>query len=198
MAAAAILATSLAIPAPVPTRRQLPYDVGHGKPRPLFAPWRMEYIRSLHKPGGEGCFLCDAADAATDEDRRQRLVLWQTDLVVVLINRYPYTNGHLLIAPKAHQAEMEDLTPDEHLDLARQTTEATKLLKRAVSAQGFNIGINLGRCAGAGVPGHLHQHVVPRWAGDVNFMHVVGETHVVPEAISQFVPRAGAGARGSG
>jgi ATP adenylyltransferase len=145
----------------------------------------MDYIRSLHQPGGEGCFLCDAANAATDEDRRARLVLWQTEHSVVLINRFPYTNGHLLVAPRAHKPELEDLTDPERLDLTIQSTEAVRLLKRAVSAQGFNVGINLGRCAGAGVPGHLHQHVVPRWAGDVNFMHVVGETHVVPEAMSQ-------------
>ena len=153
--------------------------------RALYAPWRMEYIRSLHKPAAEGCFICEAAAASEDADRRGRLVLWQTDHAVVLLNRYPYTNGHLLIAPRAHKPELEDLTDEERLDLAKQTTEAVRLLKRAVSAQGFNIGINLGRIAGAGVPGHLHQHVVPRWAGDINFMHVVGEVSVVPEAMSQ-------------
>ena len=151
----------------------------------LYAPWRMDYIRSLHQPGGEGCFLCDAAAASNDQLRRERLVLWQTDQTVVLMNRFPYTNGHLLIAPRVHQPELEDLGAPEKLDLMEQTMEAVRLLKRAVSAQGFNIGINLGRCAGAGVPGHLHQHVVPRWAGDVNFMGVVGEVQVVPEAISR-------------
>jgi ATP adenylyltransferase len=151
----------------------------------LFAPWRMDYIRSLHKPGPEACFLCDAAAASDDEQRRQRLVLWQTDLAVVLINRYPYTNGHLLVAPRSHKSDLEELAHDEQLDIALQATQAVRLLKRAVSAQGFNIGLNLGRCAGAGVPGHLHYHVVPRWAGDVNFMHVVGETQIVPEAMSQ-------------
>ena len=153
--------------------------------RALYAPWRMDYIRSLHQPGGDGCFLCDAANADTEEARRARLVLWRTDYSVVLINRFHYTNGHLLIAPRAHKPELEELTGPERLDLTDQTAEAVRLLKRAVSAQGFNVGINLGRCAGAGVPGHLHQHVVPRWAGDVNFMHVVGETHVIPEATSQ-------------
>jgi ATP adenylyltransferase len=156
----------------------------------LYAPWRMDYIRSLSKPDkdrppGEECFLCAAAAAGTDEERRSRLVLWQTDLSVVMLNRFPYTNGHLLVLPRAHKSDLEELSDDERLDLLRQTTEAVRLLKRAVSAQGFNIGINLGRCAGAGVPGHLHQHVVPRWAGDVNFMHVVGETRIVPEAMSQ-------------
>jgi ATP adenylyltransferase len=151
----------------------------------LFAPWRMDYIRSLHKPGGTSCFLCEAAAAENETQARERVVLWQTAHSVVLMNRYPYTNGHLLVAPRAHKADLEELLPEEKIDLVEQTTEAVRLLKRAVSAQGFNIGINLGRCAGAGVPGHLHQHVVPRWAGDVNFMSVVGEVQVVPEAVSQ-------------
>jgi ATP adenylyltransferase len=145
----------------------------------------MDYIRSLEKPAPGVCFLCDAASAADEAQRRQRLVLWQTPHCVVVINRYPYTNGHLLIAPRAHKADLEELTGDESQDLATQTIEAVRLLKLAVSAQGFNIGINVGRCAGAGVPGHLHQHVVPRWAGDVNFIKVVGETHIVPQAMSQ-------------
>src|SRR5690348_475776 len=151
----------------------------------LQAPWRMDYIRSLHGGGGERCFLCEAAGAASDSELRERFVLWQSDQSVVLMNLFPYTNGHLLIAPRRHIPEPEDLSSEEKLDLMEQTAQAVRLLRRAVSAQGFNIGINLGRCAGAGVPGHLHQHVVPRWAGDVNFMGVVGEVQVVPEAISQ-------------
>jgi ATP adenylyltransferase len=145
----------------------------------------MDYIKTLGHKGlaQEGkCFLCEAASAADAATRRQLLVLWQTEWVVVLINRFPYANGHLLVAPIAHKPEMEELTEAELTDIARQTTEGVRLLKRAISAQGFNIGINLGRVAGAGVPGHLHQHIVPRWGGDVNFMHVVGETSVVPQA----------------
>src|SRR5689334_11467625 len=152
---------------------------------PLYAPWRMDYIRSIDKPTSEECFLCQAAKATTDEQKRERLVLWTSDLSVVLINRYPYTNGHLLIAPRSHTPDLELLSAEEQADLMVQTTEAVKLLKRAVSAQGFNTGINLGRSAGAGVPGHLHQHVVPRWAGDTNFMHVVGEVSIIPEANSR-------------
>ena len=152
---------------------------------PLYAPWRMDYIRSIDKPEASACFLCDAAKAETEEERRSRLVLWRTDHSVALINRFPYTNGHLLIAPKAHKAEMEDLTEDELFDLEVQTVAAIRLLRRAISPQGFNVGINLGRCAGAGVPGHLHQHVVPRWAGDTNFMTVVADVRVVPQAMEQ-------------
>lgn len=154
----------------------------------LFAPWRMEYIRSIDKPAtsGSGCFLCDAAGCGDDpQQRRQRVVLWTTPLSIVVMNLYPYTNGHLLIAPRAHKAELEELTPDEMLDMQRQTAVGVSLLKRALSAQGFNIGINIGRCAGAGLPGHIHQHVVPRWSGDVNFMDVLGEVRIVPQAMSQ-------------
>ena len=151
----------------------------------LYAPWRMEYLRSLDKTRNEECFLCLAAKASTDEEKRKRLVLWTTPLSVVVINKFPYSNGHILVSPIAHKAEMEELTADELLDLSRQTVDVIKLLKHAVSAQGFNIGINLGRCAGAGLPGHVHQHVVPRWAGDVNFMSVVGEVRVVPQAMEQ-------------
>jgi ATP adenylyltransferase len=152
----------------------------------LHAPWRMEYIRSLEKPEGGNCFICDAVAASGDSgQRRQRLVLWDSRYSVVILNRYPYTNGHLLVACKAHKAEMEQLDADELADLQVQTVRALEVLKRALSPQGFNIGINLGRCAGAGLPGHLHQHVVPRWGGDTNFMSVVGEVRIVPQAVSQ-------------
>jgi ATP adenylyltransferase len=153
--------------------------------RPLNAPWRMDYIRSLEKSSDSECFLCAAAAATTDTEKRDRLVLWSSQHCVVLINRYPYTNGHLLIAPKAHIAELEQLPEDVANDLTKQSTRGLMLLKRAISPQGFNLGINLGRCAGAGLPGHIHQHVVPRWGGDTNFMSVVGEVRVVPQAMSQ-------------
>ena len=153
--------------------------------RPLYAPWRMDYIRSLDKPDAGKCFLCEAAAAMSDKEKADRLVLWTTPQTIVLINRYPYTNGHLLIAPKEHIADLELLADDVATDLHRQTARAIKLLKLAQSPQGFNVGINLGRCAGAGLPGHVHQHVVPRWAGDTNFMSVIGDVRVVPQAMNQ-------------
>jgi len=152
---------------------------------PLFAPWRMPYIKSLGKSDKGGCFLCEAAAADNPQRQRELLVLWRTDQSIVLLNRYPYANGHLMVAPRAHKWDLEELTEAEQLDLSLQTVTVVKLLKRAVSAQGFNIGLNLGTVAGAGVPGHVHQHIVPRWGGDTNFMSVVGETRVVPEALSQ-------------
>jgi ATP adenylyltransferase len=151
------------------------------EPKILHAPWRMEYIRTLEKPDGDACFVCLAAAASSEEERRQRLVLWDTEQSIVLINRFPYTNGHLLICPRAHKGDLDQLTDAEHLDLQRQTTLAVRLLRRAVGAQGFN----LGRAAGAGLPGHLHHHVVPRWSGDTNFFSVVGEVRIVPQAMSQ-------------
>src|SRR5205823_13106643 len=122
----------------------------------LYAPWRMDYIRCIAKGDAGACFLCDAVAAATPQERMARLVLWTSDQCVVMINRYASTNGHLLVAPKAHKADFEDLTADARADLARQTAAILQLLKDAMSPQGFNIGINLGRCAGAGIPGHLH------------------------------------------
>jgi ATP adenylyltransferase len=148
----------------------------------------MEYIKSLSNPNqkdNKTCFLCEAATATDAESRRKALVLWQTNHVVVLMNRYPYANGHLLVAPKAHKSDLEELTEAEQTEIGVQTAQAVKLLKTAVSAQGFNIGINIGRVAGAGLPGHLHQHIVPRWGGDINFMHVVGQISIVPEATLQ-------------
>ena len=152
-------------------------------PDQLHAPWRMEYLRSIGKEG-DGCFLCANA-TATPEEFADRLILWRTDLVLVCMNKFPYTNGHLLIAPRAHKAEMDALEDAELCDIQRQTVDVIKLLKRAISPQGFNIGINLGRAAGAGVPGHLHQHVVPRWAGDTNFITVIADIRVVPQAVEQ-------------
>src|SRR4051812_19090173 len=105
----------------------------------------MDYIRSLEQPPGGPCFLCDAAAAQDAEQRRQRLVLWTSEFSVVLINRFPYTNGHLLVACKTHKAELDQLGGDELVDLQMQTVRAIKVLKRAISPQGFNIGINLGR-----------------------------------------------------
>ena len=151
----------------------------------LQAPWRMDYIRSLGPAGKtDGCFLCDAA-AVAESRRPDLLVLWRTELSIVMLNRFPYANGHVLVAPVTHLAEWEELSAGQMADIGVQTQAVLKILRRAVSAQGFNVGMNLGRVAGAGVPGHLHQHIVPRWGGDVNFMSVVGEVRVIPQALSQ-------------
>lgn len=165
----------------VPVRLNREYD---GQMDSLHAPWRMQYIRSL-QGANEECFLCHACGANDPQSHAERLVLWTTERSIVLMNKYPYTNGHLLVAPRAHKAELDELSSEELLDLQEQTAAVVLLLKRAMSPQGFNIGMNLGRCAGAGLPGHLHQHIVPRWNGDVNFMAVVGEVRIVPQALQQ-------------
>jgi ATP adenylyltransferase len=153
----------------------------------IHAPWRMDYLRSLDKlpQTPDACFICLACKCSTDEQRKSRLVLWDTEHSIVLMNRFPYTNGHLLVAPKRHVDDIEQLSGDELTDLELQTVRCVKLLKHVCSPQGFNIGMNLGRSAGAGLPGHIHKHIVPRWHGDVNFMTVVGEVRVAPQALSQ-------------
>lgn len=148
----------------------------------LWAPWRMAYIESLSDPSAEaGCFLCRYRDDA--EHDRENLVLVRSGSVLVLLNRYPYNNGHLLVAPAAHVGQPEEL-PDALLaELMFRLRDAKCALERALAAQGFNIGMNLGRCAGAGLPDHLHWHIVPRWGGDTNYMSVVGQTRVIPQSL---------------
>lgn len=148
----------------------------------LWAPWRMEYIRSLAEEAKEdGCFLCKY-HRSPDADA-QNHVIWRSAHCMVLMNRFPYTNGHLLISPAAHKADMPDLADDEMNDLWRQTRDAKTVLQRLFNPHGFNIGINFGLCAGAGLPDHMHVHIVPRWNGDTNFMAVLGDVRVVPEAL---------------
>jgi ATP adenylyltransferase len=105
----------------------------------------------------------------------------------VLLNRYPYNNGHLLIAPREHQATLSELTPETHLETMQTIGRMVELLKRLIKADGFNVGLNLGRVAGAGVPGHLHWHLVPRWHGDTNFMPVVADLNVIPQSLESLL-----------
>ncbi len=149
----------------------------------LWAPWRMEYIRSFRddKSKEAGCFLCEYWRAP--EDDAKNLVVWRTPTTFVVLNRFPYSNGHLLIAAGSHKAGFEELTEEEIGALGRDIRDGVGVLKAAVEPQGFNIGYNLGRCAGAGLPGHLHAHIVPRWNGDTNFMAVLDNVRIIPEAL---------------
>jgi ATP adenylyltransferase len=148
----------------------------------LWAPWRMEYIRSLQREvEDEGCFLCKYW--AHPEQDAAHHVLWRSRSAFVVMNRFPYTNGHLLIAHASHKADLADLSDDELHEISRASRDAVEVLRRAGGAQGFNIGYNVGRCAGAGLPGHLHGHVVPRWEGDTNFMAVLGDARVLSDAL---------------
>jgi ATP adenylyltransferase len=147
----------------------------------LWAPWRLSYVASAKPPSGEGpCFLCQGLAAGDD---RSNLIVERTPLSVVVLNRYPYNNGHLLIAPKAHKATLDELGADELLDTQETLRRSVRLLSGLLRAEGFNVGLNLGRVAGAGLPGHLHWHVVPRWNGDTNFMPVVGDTRVIVQSL---------------
>jgi len=146
----------------------------------LWAPWRMEYIDQLHEELA-GCFLCDARDNPAQDERSYVLVRGENCFVI--LNRFPYTSGHMLIAPYTHIGDLDGLDDAVLLELMRLTREMQKLLAKVVRAEGFNVGFNLGRCAGAGLPDHLHFHLVPRWSGDTNFMPVIGETRVIPDAI---------------
>ena len=142
----------------------------------IFAPWRMEYIRG-EKP--EGCIFCQ------DSLRTDELILFEGQTSFVMMNLYPYTSGHLLIIPFRHISQVEELLPVEKEEMFNLVDISVRVLKEALKPDGFNIGINLGTVAGAGVDDHLHIHVVPRWCGDSNFMSVLGEVRVIPEDVSR-------------
>lgn len=145
--------------------------------RPLWAPWRIEYIRS-EKEGD--CFLCRIF---AEKANRETLVLFRGKTCAVMMNRYPYNSGHLMVAPYRHIAEPGQMAPDENLEMATLTARAVAVLREVLAPQGFNIGINLGEAAGAGLKDHLHQHIVPRWTGDTNFMPALDGPRVIPEAL---------------
>jgi ATP adenylyltransferase len=147
----------------------------------LWAPWRMAYIDGIHDDGTQDkCFLCAARDAGDD---RRAAVFMRRPHAFALLNRFPYNNGHTLIVPAAHKGDLADLADDEMLALMALARDAMALLGRALRPDGFNLGFNFGRTAGAGLPDHLHLHIVPRWSGDTNFMPVLADTKVVPQSI---------------
>ena len=146
----------------------------------LWAPWRMEFIKG---PKPSGCFFCEAAAADPSEDA-EHLVLARGELALVILNRYPYNNGHLMVAPRAHVANLEDVPAATANELLALTQRSLRVLRQVLAPQGFNLGINEGKIAGAGVADHVHQHVVPRWDGDTNFMPVVADTKVLNESLT--------------
>ena len=148
----------------------------------IHAPWRMEYVEMLGDEQ-EGCFLCRARDE-TDRDE-ENLLLWRTGNCLAVLNRFPYTGGHLLIAPAEHLGSLGDLPGEVMREMMELSRDAARLLSHTIKAEGFNIGINIGRCAGAGLPDHLHLHVVPRWSGDTNFMSVLGDVRVIPQFLAE-------------
>jgi len=145
----------------------------------LWAPWRLAYVTAaVKKP--EGCFACAAIAAAED---RERLLLWRCPPSVVMLNRFPYNNGHLLVFPQRHIGRLEELTSVELLHGMETIRTLVRLLDELMHPDGYNIGINLGVAAGAGLPGHMHWHIVPRWTGDTNFMPVFGDVKVMVQSL---------------
>ena len=162
----------------------------------LWAPWRMAYIvedvdaakqreelNNVVVPvdAEATCFLCQAV---YDQDRdRQRCVVRRTESTISVLNRFPYNNGHLLVAPKRHRSRLDELTTAEKLELVEEIDRWVGILEREMNPDGFNVGLNLGRSAGAGLPGHLHWHIVPRWNGDTNYMTTLASTKIIPQAL---------------
>jgi ATP adenylyltransferase len=149
----------------------------------LWAGWRGAYVCGVAggPPAEDGCVLCRITAAEGDD---ARFVVWRGTRTAAVLNAYPYTSGHLMVAPLRHVGELEELAGEESAELWAGVTHAVLALKAAYRPEGLNVGVNLGRAAGAGVPGHLHVHVLPRWNGDTNFMTSVAETRVLPETLS--------------
>jgi ATP adenylyltransferase len=144
----------------------------------LWAPWRLDYVQA---PRSGSCIFC-LGDTSADEER---LVLFRGLRCFVIMNRFPYSNGHLMVAPMRHVADPGRLDSEEMMELQRLTVACRDLLLQTCQAQGFNIGMNLGAVAGAGVTDHLHQHIVPRWAGDTNFMPALADVRVIPQHLEE-------------
>lgn len=150
----------------------------------LWTPWRMPYLRG-EEPLPEGCLFCIKPRSSDAEAH----IVYRGQRCYVMLNRFPYNNGHLMIAPYAHVASLEDLDGETASELMTLTQRSLKALREAYNPHGFNIGMNLGGVAGAGVVDHVHMHVVPRWGGDTNYMTVVGETRIIPEWLDQTYER---------
>ena len=146
----------------------------------LWAPWRAPYISHIDPTKNRKCLFCEKARSKQDA---RNLLIQRGRKAYSLLNLYPYMNGHSLVVPYRHVGEVEDLTPEEWLDLSRLTADLVRRMKKVFAPQGFNLGINLGSAAGAGIPKHLHMHIVPRWRGDANFMSTVGNTRVISQSL---------------
>lgn len=148
----------------------------------LHAPWRMTYIHEIGEQ--DGCFLCKAA-AAPPEEWAELLILYRDENTLALLNRFPYNNGHVLVAPLAHEGDLGDIERDVRTALMETVLKTEEALRRVMQPHGFNIGLNIGTEAGAGIPGHLHFHIVPRWRADTNCMPVIADVKVIPQALSE-------------
>ncbi len=148
----------------------------------LWAPWRMKYIKETIDKRNNSCFLCEAYK---NRDQSESLVVASFNHTFVVLNKFPYNNGHLMIVPIMHTGAIGNLDKETKLELMNVIELSTNVLREKMNAEGFNIGINLGRIAGAGVPEHLHIHVVPRWNGDTNYMPVISDTKVISQGLQE-------------
>jgi len=155
------------------------------RPDNLWAPWRITYLKDLRKKQ-QGCLLCRAARSRSDKEHR---VFLRSAHAIGVLNIYPYNNGHAMIAPKRHVGRLERLRDAEMRDLMRQVVATTRRLDRVLRPEGYNIGINIGQAAGAGIDKHLHVHIVPRWKGDTNFMPVCDGTKVISQSLDALYAR---------
>jgi ATP adenylyltransferase len=176
-----------------PSAGTWPREIAALKNEQLWAPWRLAYITGeIDKqkpqpadlqllPGADPqCFICRAV---ADTNDRQNLLVHRGTSIVTVLNRYPYNNGHLLVAPRLHKGRLDELTADEQAETMTTITRLITLLAESLNAEGFNVGLNLGRVAGAGLPGHVHWHIVPRWSGDTNFMPVLSGVDVISQSL---------------
>ena len=146
----------------------------------IWSPWRMPYIKAA-KQTHNGCVFCHAQE---QEDGPDNLIVHRGKQAFVILNRYPYTSGHLMVLPFAHVSRLDDVGVATRAEMTELVNQATKVLEKVYQPEGFNLGANLGSAAGAGIEEHLHLHVVPRWVGDTNFMSTIGETRVLPEELA--------------
>jgi len=146
----------------------------------LWAPWRMEYVGKEQKPG---CLFCRVIENPDDPDAD--LVVWRPPGAVVMLNKFPYNSGHVMVVPAAHKSDLADLSDDESASLMSALRHTLKVLRAELTPEGFNVGANIGRVSGAGIPDHVHLHVVPRWNGDTNFMPVLAEVKVINEHVER-------------
>jgi ATP adenylyltransferase len=154
-------------------------NVGESKMNRIWAPWRKQYIKNIVKQ--EGCFFCDMIKNTEDE---KNLIVKRYKYVFVVLNKFPYTNGHLMIVPYQHGAELSHLSTETMVELMTVSAKFVDYLTKAMNPGGYNMGMNLGKIAGAGLEDHLHMHIVPRWTGDSNFMTTLGESRVISESLA--------------
>ena len=150
----------------------------------LWSPWRMSYIQELKNE--QGCVFCHAFK---EVDEIEDLVVYSGTSAYVILNRYPYTSGHLMVVPYKHEQDLDAFSPETRAEMMEMVSRCIQILRKDYAAQGFNVGANIGSAAGAGIPKHFHFHIVPRWGGDTNFMSAIGETRVVPEALEDTLKR---------